>query len=237
MPDTAPHPQPETDAADQAVRTLHARVLEDMVMGGAEVVQALRQRLLRLARDPGDVEDKIDKVSVALDRSERSLRRAVAMGEKLRDGTLVREMEERGQRRAAAAERAAKIAKARNTVANAAFDIIHTAERPEGDYDRLHDDTEDWIETTGDDAFFERPIGEMLALLCKDLRLPLDLTEFGASDWAQAEMIARTPTSPYIRFRHRDATGPCTVFWGCEDDDEADAPSEPACALGAAKPP
>ena len=220
MPDTAPHPQPETDADDPSLRAIHARVLEDMVVEGAEVARALRQRLLRLARDPGDVEDKIDKVSVALDRTERSLRRAVAMGDKLRAGTLVREMEEGAQRKAAAAERAAKIAKARNTVASAAFDIIHTKVRPEGDYERLSDDTEDWIETTGDDAFFERPIGEMLALLCKDLSLPLDLTEFGAADWAQAEMIARSPTSPYIRFRHRDATGPCPVFWGCEDDDE-----------------
>jgi len=236
MPDTAPHPQLETDADDLSLRAIHARVLEDMVVEGAEVARALRERLLRLARDPGDVEDKIDKVSVALDRSERALRRAVAMGEKLRDGVLVREMEERAARKAAAVERAARIAKARNTVANAAMDIIHTKERPEGDCERLRDDAEDWIETTGDDAFFERPIGEMLALLCKDLSLPLDLTAFGASDWAQAEMIARTPTSPYIRFRHRDAIGPCPVFWGCEDD-EPDDPSEPTRALDAAKPP
>ena len=32
MPDTAPHPQPETDADDLSLRAIHARVLEDMVV-------------------------------------------------------------------------------------------------------------------------------------------------------------------------------------------------------------
>ena len=224
------------DDQDRALKRLHADALRELVEGGLESVRDLRGRMKALAAEDGEVEGRIASLSVALDRAERSVRRAVAMGEKLREGTLVAEMEAREARKAAAQERADRIAKARGQVRDAAYDLIHTAERPDGEPQRLCDDAEDWIDHASDDDFFDKPVGEMLALLCQDLRMPLDLGAVSATDWAQAERTARSPTSPYTRYRHRDAQGPNpALFWSA--DEAARDLAEPEPAGAAAKPP
>jgi len=225
------------DDQDRALKKLHADALRELVEGGLDTVRVYRARALTLAGEPGEVEGRIASLSVALDRAERSVRRAVAMGEKLREGTLVAEMEAREARKAAAQERAETIAKARNDLRDAAYDLIHTAERPEGEPERLSDDAEEWLDNASDDDFFAKPVGEMLAILCHDLGFALDLSAVSATDWAEAERNARSPTSPFTRYRHRDNQGPNPALVWSADPPERTTEPEPAGAHGAAKPP
>src|SRR5579872_3368109 len=197
-----------SDAAASARVERRLRVLEELVDIGMEIARALRDRMAEpaaeSAADPG----------LAFSRISRAVRQTVALEVKLDQ-----------ERQAAHGLAQAQIAEAQAKVEHlAAHDrlrglirksVVRSAVEQAIDDQADGDDVErlvtDLRERLGDDDdydaldFNDRPIGEMVAQICRDLGLTIDLSLWEDEDWAIEEAQARTLGSPYA-FRRPDGS-------------------------------
>jgi hypothetical protein len=98
--------------------------------------------------------------------------------------------------RMSAATRKAAVVKAVADILRAEPPEREAAER---DDDRLLDDLWDRADEFDDLDFKTRPIGEIAAMICADLRVVVDWKRWGAADWAAAEIRERNRRSPFFR--------------------------------------
>jgi len=182
-------------------------VLEELTDIGMEIARALRDRVAdqagEAAPDPG----------LAFSRIARAVRQTVALEARLDQERQAAH----GLAQAHAAEAQAKVAR------EAAYERLRGAIRKNdvrcaveqaiddqadgGDVERLVTDLRERLddESEYDDLEFnDRPIGEMVASICRDLGLTVDLSLWEDEDWAIEEAQARTLGSPYA-FRRQNA--------------------------------
>jgi hypothetical protein len=173
--ETIPDPAPTDPAVDRTER--HGRVLQELTDLGMHLARAVSAQ----ATDA----DPATAHSLALDfaRIARAVRQTVALEAKLaedRQTTLA----ERAQRRdREAAEQARRRTSRIETLVERAID----AEASGAEADNLLEDLRERLEDADDLAgFHDRPIPEIVALICKDLGVTLPPIHWDDADWGIA---------------------------------------------------
>jgi hypothetical protein len=178
-----PEADPETD------RLL--ALLGELGEIGLDVARAIGRR----ANEAGPEED-LNALSMAYSRVSRAVRLTVMLQSKL--------MQERKALRASAAELAARLEPAYVHKMRVERIVERLAKREhQGDEDQIdrlvieageHLDDPDRLEDIEG-----RPIGELLAIICRDLRLEPDWAKLAQEPWAKAEIASGMLNSPFTR--------------------------------------
>jgi hypothetical protein len=187
-----------------AMTERHAAILARLAEVGERLAMKHAERAL--AADDLDVEAK---ATVAFHRAARSVRQCLALEAKLiRDAA--RADRDDAQREATAQREALSVSdhwrsiRRRREVKEI---VAHTIETEAGEFDaeQLFDDLEERLAAGDEDAdFADRPIGELVARICRDLGIAPDWSLFEDEDWAIEEARDKPPGSPY-------AAGPIAV--------------------------
>ena len=197
----APAADPARDRAER-----HLRTLQEL----AEIGMGLAREVARQASDQTAETPSAPDFALAFSRIARAVRQTVALEARLAEG---RQTGETGRAALAVSDRW-RSARRRRQVKELVGEIIE-AEATEFDAERLYDDLDDRMEEGDEDAdFADRPIGELVARICRDLGVTPDWSLFEDDDWAIAERRERNEGSPYAAA-------------GAADDRQDDAPSDP----------
>ena len=190
-------------AAERAERRLAVlAVLAELAEIGMEITRALRERV---AEQAGDDESKGDP-GLAFSRIARAVRQTLALDAKLDQERQVA----RGLALANLAEAQAKVERAaaherlrgliRKSVVRSAVEQAIDDQADGDDVEWLVTDFRERLDDEDEyDAldFNDRPIGEMVAQICRDLGLTIDLSLWEDEEWAIEEAEGRTLGSPY----------------------------------------
>ena len=191
-----------SDAAFAARAERRLRVLAELADIGMEISRALRERV---AQQVGEDETKGDP-GLAFSRIARAVRQTLALDAKLDQERQVA----RGLALAHLAEAQAKVERAaaherlrgliRKSVVRDAVEQAIDDQAEGDDVERLVTDLRERLDDEDEyDAldFNDRPIGEMVVQICRDLGLTIDLSLWEDEEWAIEEAEARTAGSPY----------------------------------------
>ena len=171
----------------------------------------------------------VGDLSLAHTRVARAVRQTLALETRLnqdREARLRKAQQEQDERRAELDKRRSDRQIGLRITKDHVGDIVDRvidAEAPESDVERLQDALDERLADDKDDEFFrDRPIGEMVALICRDLGLSPDWSLLQGEDWAIAEARTRPPGSPFAtpRARGPDPGEP----WADDDDSDGDDP-------------
>jgi hypothetical protein len=224
-PAQAHDPAPDLPAAcapveDSAARNhaLRMTALEAVIDHGLGLLDEVRRRTLR---QPHVIEqDKPEPADLGLtfDRISRALRFTVAQHERLE----VEAGKSAEQRQAEAAARAAAEAQrlagtrnapspeeqARKRERDRKLRLVERAvKRAIEDYAEEYEDREELAEDLSErlkeheDLGLDRPIGAVVAGICRAMRLPFDLALWEDEPWALSETAEKAKGSPYARWR------------------------------------
>jgi hypothetical protein len=167
--------------------------LDRLAGAGMELVEAL----VAQAKGTGPKVVEGD-VGLAYSRVSRAVRMAVLLHHQLSQGAVgpVKAAEE-AARKAEAAHKKAHIARAANIVWRVALEHCDVKPSKAADYlhaarERLDDDDIYGLVAT-------RPIGELVALICRDFGLEPDWNALEQEAWAQAEIASGAPDSPFLQ--------------------------------------
>ncbi|MDB5463312.1 MAG: hypothetical protein JWP23_1701 [Phenylobacterium sp.] len=178
IPETAP-----TDpVADRAER--HGRVLQELTDLGMNLARAVSAQ----AADA----DRATAHALALDfaRIARAVRQTVALEAKLADDRQT-SLAERAQHRQREADAQAR---RRRTRIESLVERAIDAEASGSEADNLYEDLRERLEDADDLAgFHDRPIPEIVALICKDLGLTPPLVLWDDADWGIESEAAALP--------------------------------------------
>ena len=191
-------PAPETDAPDPSEER-HARdvrMLEELAEVGMDLARELRSRLLERTEGEGEL-------ALAFTRVARAVRQSVMLKQRLISDRETRDRKAEAERMerpvvdlgwVLGKQTPGSIRKdtVRNGVENAIedeFDAADAEDLLDAVYERL--DAYDAAE------FVDRPIGEMMARICKDLGVTPDWSLFEDEDWALEEARTQAVGSPY----------------------------------------
>jgi hypothetical protein len=188
--------RPETPLERQAAR------LERLAEAGMELVEALTAQ----ARGTGPKVVDGD-VGLAFSRVSRAVRMAILLHHQLSQGAAdsAKAAEEAG-RRAEAERKKAHVARAVRIVERVAMDHCQVEPSRIGDYvyaarERLEDDDIYGLAAA-------RPVGELVAMICRDFGLEPDWDALEQEAWAQAEIASGAEGSPFLM--------------ACDDEDPGD---------------
>jgi hypothetical protein len=207
--------------AEEAAR-LHAlrmQALEALIGDGLALLDEIKRRALRT---PYEVEEEHKpepaELGLAFDRISRAVRFTVAQHERLEAEAGKTAEQKHAEAAARAAAEAARAARARNAPSPEAL----VAKREQDHKLRLVeravkgaicDFTEDYDERdelTGDlnerleereDLGLDRPIGAVVAGICRAMRLPFDFALWEDEPWALQEAAEKPKGSPYAKWR------------------------------------
>jgi hypothetical protein len=184
---TAAEPAPRNLRAARAERRLQR--LDELADMGMEVAGELRRQVLERA-GPGEA------LGLAFDRVCRAVRLTLMLQEKLEQEHDARAREAAAQAAAArAAEVERKVRAVRRTVRNI-LDVEIEADETLDDCS-LHGGMLDSLDReSGDQAFLDRPLGEIVARICADLGLRPDWSLWEDEPWAVEAAGAEPPTEP-----------------------------------------
>jgi hypothetical protein len=193
--DTAP-PDP---SAERAVR--HMRVLEELAEIGMELARSVRRQAL----EPGVAPVQGD-LGLAFSRISRAVRQTIALEARIDADQLAwaaKRAVERTARRAEDAERQAEAEEHRIDARGAKVQrVIEQAIQAEAaDADEAERLLDGMCERLDDcefcDDLADRPIGEIVARICRDLGLTPDWSRWAQEGWAVEEARDGAPGSPY----------------------------------------
>jgi hypothetical protein len=195
--------------AAQAAR--HVRMLQELAEIAMTAARAVgRQVAAEPVADSGPAAEPagIANPGLVLTRIARCVRQTVALEAKLTAdyrAWVAKSAEERAAALAKQAERAAaaearKRERKKIKVERAAKTVIEcSTER--GQHDFCHGMVKEWLWDSDDDAdFADRPVGEIIAAICRDLDIPLDLWKFEGELWMKEEMRTKPPGSPVATY-------------------------------------
>jgi hypothetical protein len=213
---TAPAP-----CADDAWRERELAILSELAEAGLEIAQALKGRIVEAATEPdADNARACADLTRAFDRASRATRMAIALRRRLaKDEPLPGQM-------ARARER-----EARNDQGYRALRIVRRMARarsyPSLVYEAMDREARERLfdpDISGE--ILGRPLGALVAQICKDLDLDPLWHGFAHEPWAQAEITQRPQGSPYAAWPDLppDAPDPDPddEDWDPEDDDLED---------------
>jgi hypothetical protein len=169
-------PTPTDSAADRAER--HGRVLQELTELGMNLARAVSAEAT--VADPA----KANELALAFSRIARAVRQTLALAAKLAE-----------ERQATAAERVRRDdLEAGTSALNRRLRIERLVERAidaeasDDEAEGLYDDLRERLEDTDDLAgFHDRPLPEIVALICKDLGVTPPKIHWTDTDWGMEE--------------------------------------------------
>ena len=183
------------------------RRLDHLADVGMEMALELRRRLYAQADgDATALEASVGELTLSFTRAARAVRQSVALKDRIDEARQARLDGEQAAREAAEAEeekaRPATGFERKLQVHELIADAIEDAAVDEGyadrEAERLFEALHERLEDPADEADFEdRPIGELIARICRDLDFTPDWSAWELDDWALDEAEQRTPGSPY----------------------------------------
>lgn len=224
---------PEVPASGGAAAPPELRLLDELAGYGCDIARAIAQRVQ--AADPAQPVAELQAAGMAYARVARAVRLTLMLKAKLADKPAPAGAEakagtdEAGRRNDPEHMRKFRVERIIERVARA---------RHPGDedaVDRLMTEAGDRLDD--DDLYggvLERPISELLALICGDLGLPLDWSRLAEEAWARQEIAAGQPGWPLAdRAAH---PSPRTAGEDAMADDPA-AATNPRRTAGGVPPP
>ena len=171
----------------------HLRMLQEL----AEIGMDLAREVSRQALDPsGDAPSAAD-LALTFSRIARAVRQTVALEARL---AADREQGQAGRPTLSVADRW-RSTRRRRQVRELVCEVID-AEADKYDAGPLYEDLDDRLQDGDEDAdFADRPIGELVARICRDLGVTPDWSLFDEDDWAIEEARNRPPGSPFAAAR------------------------------------
>ena len=163
--------QPSDSAEARTAR--HLRGLAELGEIGLELARLVRRQAVeQAAANPDGAVD--EHLGLVFARIARAVRQTFALEAKLAD-----------DRRTAEAATTARRVERRKTKVRTAVERVLDAEADESDAENLFYDLTERLETDYDDAdFADRPIGELVARICRDLGVTPDWSLWQDEDWA-----------------------------------------------------
>ncbi len=195
------------NTADWA-RPLHERQIDylgDVAESGVEIAR----QVARIAKDAWDV-DGVHTAALAHSRVARAVRLTVMLQAK-----LIKALEDRDAHRADLAssdaddERQEKQARTIRIVER----VAEQDDRDRDEVDRLVRETAERLDTDDIYKLLDRPLSELIAMICKDLGLDPDWPRLAQEAWAQAEMASGGVGWPLADLK--PAGSPATLIQGC----------------------
>ena len=208
---------PSASAADpqdrQASHAWRMRMLEATAEHGLELLDEVRRRALERV-DEGDL-------GLTYSRISRSVRQCVALHAKLEEEagkTDEQKAAEAAAKQAAEAQRAASAekrahARKENAVRRAVGRAIDDHTDDEDDRETLYGDMNERLDDADDLELDRKPVGQIVAGICRAMRLPYDPALWEDEPWAIQETKEKAKGSPFAKWRRT-----------ANDDDEADDP-------------
>jgi len=211
-------PAPEAVAAPRALIERQLWVLGRLAEAGLNLALAIERQGTAEDAAPAAASD----VALAYGRVSRAVRLTVALQARtLQDLQALDEVAARrlaGDRATAERERQNLVQQRKDRVQRVVERVIEAEAASETEVDRLADEAAERLEH--DDIYGDlttRPVGEIIALVCRDLGLSPDWSRLAEEAWAQEEIEGRPPGSPFA--------APPALRWL--------DPEEPAGAAGA----
>jgi len=201
-------------------RERRLRMLDRLAEAGLEIALAIERRVKDAPPDQPLAE--LNAAAMAYGRAARATRLAILLQEQLGQGggdpQAVARQAEAVREAALAARKTAHIGRAVRIVERVAMTCQIKPSRI-GDYayaarERLDDDDIYGLVAT-------RPLGELVALVCRDLGLKPDWDALADEAWARAEIASGAAGSPFLK----------------DDDEEGDDGPDPGAARPAFRPP
>jgi hypothetical protein len=193
---TAP-PTPEAPNPAVARAERHLALLAELADIGMDLAREVRRQALDASEDAPSAAD----LALTFSRVARAVRQTVALEARLAEARAeppVRSVADRW-----------RAIRRRRQVEEIVTDIIDNEPDLEFDADRLLTDLHERL-ADGDEAadFADRPVGEMIARICRDLGVAPDWNRFKDEDWAIEEARVRPPGSPFAGAGSDEAGSP-----------------------------
>jgi hypothetical protein len=209
-----------TICAARAAGARQTRMLEELSGIAMDLARALgREALAVAAEDP----PRAAELSLAFTRMARTVRQTLALEARLRQQAEARDLRLDAERRTRAHQAANNQRKLR--VAEIAREAIETG----GADDCVGAVLAELYERLGDDEvdFTDRPIGALVAKICRDLGVRPDWNRWATEAWAVDEALARAPGSPYGGWPYADAAAQVVAAHGGMPPDPPDEAHPP----------
>jgi hypothetical protein len=156
------------EAAERTAR--HLRMLAQLAEVGMDLALALRRRVM----DPQAPEPVGGDVALSFSRIARAVRQTVALETRLAENGQARDRQVQAEQARALGDRGLRGALRKEEVRDIVDRPIE-AGFPETDVERLLSDLDERLEDDRDDAdFIDRPIGELVERICRDLGVIFD---------------------------------------------------------------
>jgi hypothetical protein len=196
---------PDADTADWA-RPLYADQI-DMLGDVAKTGVVIAQQVARIAKDAWCV-DGVHTASLAHTRVARAVRLTLML-----QARLIKALEDRDRHRTDPASSDADDQR-RETQARTVRIVERVAAHQHEDTDEVEHLVQEAAERLDqDDAndLLERPISEVVALICKDLGLDPDWSRLAQEAWAEAEMASGDPGWPLAGLSSSSVGSPAVI--------------------------
>jgi hypothetical protein len=195
---TTPRPSPDhqPDESAEARTARHLRGLAELGEIGLELARLVRRKAVEQAEASPD--GAVDEhLGLVFARIARAVRQTFALEARLGEES----------RKAAAAETRRHVER-RKTRVRTAVERVLDAEADQSDAENLFYDLTERLETDYEDAdFTDRPVGELVARICRDLGVTPDWSLWQDEDWA---IEARgTEASPPGEIERTEAAATC----------------------------
>jgi hypothetical protein len=156
-----------------------------------QIGMGLARDVGRQAAEPRDPSAPPVDFALLFSRISRAVRQTVALEAKL-------DAERQAVRDKAQAERAVETSLRGMKRKNRAGDIIERMldEVSESDAERLSDSLRERLDDADDCDFADRPLGEIVAAICRDLGVPVDWSLWEDEPWAAEALAAERAASP-----------------------------------------
>jgi hypothetical protein len=144
-------------------------------------------------------------------RIARAVRQTLALEARI-EGELAARAREDAAQRAARLERETRARLAgRKTAIRCAVEQAIEAEADDHEFEALFDHLEERLQDREDTDFLDRPVGELVARICRDLGVTANWSLWEDEDWAIAEGVTARPAGPGVpepTVLHTAAAGP-----------------------------
>ena len=172
---------PSDEYIDAERAEWRARTLRQLVAIGMDMARMLQDQAREAsASDPGVIGPDL---SLRFHRISRSIRMSLALDAKLADGFQA-EMK----------DREAVLVTERKALAKEAVSRQVDRDTPDRD---LHRERSDRIEREDLEDFSDKPVSEIIAIICADLGITPDWQAWSLEPWAMEERRTHVPGSPY----------------------------------------
>lgn len=195
---------PADPARDRLERRL--RMAAELAEMGMDMARALHRRVLEAAA--GDEAAASWDLGLAFARVSRAVRLTLALEARLEQERQARDQEivaaqtaRRQAENAVAAGKAVRGWARKNEVRDVVVEAIEAETGREHDIERLFADLGERLNREADADFADRPLGELVALICRDLGLTPDWSLWENQAWAIQEARAQPQGSPYAARR------------------------------------